>query len=243
MTRRGSSASRSPSPMKLMVSTARKIAAAGEQRPVRRDVQIVLGVEQDAAPGRNVRRKAKTEKRQRRFGDDGGGHVDRAGDDHRPKRVRQDVAHHHAKRRGAERACRLDELLLAQREELRAHQPCHDHPAKGADRRDDEDEDAELRPHQRLQRVAEQVDDQQQHRQRRQRQEQVGQPHQRGIDAAARHAGDRARRWCRRRPIPPSPPGRRRAISVRRTACAPADPGRDRRYPADAPSSAPAVGR
>ena len=41
-------------------------------------------------------------------------------------------------------------------------------------------------------RVAKQVNDQQQQRQWRQRQEQVGQPHQRRIDAAVRHAGDRA---------------------------------------------------
>ncbi len=63
---------------------------------------------------------------------------------------------------------------------------------KPADHRDDQDEDAELRPDQRLQRVAEQVDEQQQQRQLRQRQEQVGQPHQRSVDAAARDAGERA---------------------------------------------------
>ena len=43
-----------------------------------------------------------------------------------------------------------------------------------------------------FQRVAEQIDHQQQQRQRRQRQEQVGEPHQRRADPAARHAGDRA---------------------------------------------------
>ena len=93
ITRRGSSASRSPSPMKLMESTVRKIAAPGKQRPVRRDVEVVLGVEQDAAPGRDVGREAEAEEGQRRFGDDGGGDVDGAGDDHRAERVGQDVAH------------------------------------------------------------------------------------------------------------------------------------------------------
>ena len=93
ITLRGSSASRRPSPMKLIDSTVRKIARAGKQRPVRRDVEVVLGVEQDAAPGRDVGREAEAEERQRRFGDDGGGDVDRAGDDHRPQRVGQDVAH------------------------------------------------------------------------------------------------------------------------------------------------------
>ena len=91
-TRRGSSASRRPSPMKLMDSTARKIAAAREQRPVRRDVEIVLGVEQHAAPGRDVGREAEAEEGQRRFRDDGGGDIDRAGHDHRAQRVGQDVA-------------------------------------------------------------------------------------------------------------------------------------------------------
>ena len=55
-------------------------------------------------------------------------------------------------RRGAERARRLDKLLLAQRQELRAHQPRHRHPAKAADHRDDQDEDADLRPDQLAQR-------------------------------------------------------------------------------------------
>ena len=45
---------------------------------------------------------------------------------------------------GAQRARGLDELLLAQREELRAHQPRHRHPAKAADHEHDQDEDADL---------------------------------------------------------------------------------------------------
>jgi len=66
------------------------------------------------------------------------------------------------------------------------------HPAKAADHRDDEDVEARLRPRQRLQGIAKQIDDEQQQRQLRQRQEQIGQPHQRRIDAAARNAGQRA---------------------------------------------------
>ena len=117
----------------------------------------------------------------------------RAGDDHRPQRVRQDVAHHQAQRRGAQRARRLDELLLAQRRRTArapAAPPVIQRKPPITD--DDQNEDADLRPEQRRQRVAKQVDDQQQHRQLRQRQEQVDQPHQRGVDAAARDAGDRA---------------------------------------------------
>ena len=142
ITLRGSSASRRPSPTKLIVSTVRKIASAREQRPVRRDVEVVLAVEEDAAPGRDVRREAEAEEGQRRLGDDRRGDVDGAGDDHRAQRIGQDVAHDLARHAGAERARRLDEFLLAQREELRAHQPRHRHPAEAADHDDDQDEDA-----------------------------------------------------------------------------------------------------
>ena len=115
-----------------------------------------------------------------------------AGDDHRAQRVGQDVAHHLARLAGAERARRLDELLLAQREELRAHEPRHRHPAQAADDDDDQDEDAALRPEHALEGVLEEIDHEQQQRQRRQRQEEVGEPHQAGADRAARHAGNGA---------------------------------------------------
>jgi hypothetical protein len=65
---------------------------------------------------------------------------------------------------------------------------------KAADHQHDQDEDADLGTECRLQRVAEQVDQDQQQRQLRQRQEQVGHPHQRRVDGAARDAGDRADR-------------------------------------------------
>jgi hypothetical protein len=60
------------------------------------------------------------------------------------------------------------------------------------DHHDNEEEGAELGPGDLLQRVAKEIDDEQQHRQLRQGEEEVGEPHQRGIDAAARNAGDRA---------------------------------------------------
>ena len=53
-----------------------------------------LGVKQNASPSGNVGREAEAEKRQGRFGDDGGGDVDRPGDDDGPQRVRQDVPYH-----------------------------------------------------------------------------------------------------------------------------------------------------
>ena len=90
----------------------------------------------------------------------------------------------------AQAARRLDELLLAQREELGPHQARHRHPAKTADDADDQDEDAELRAHDLLHRVAEQVNDQQQERELREGEEEVGQPHQRVVHAAADLPGD-----------------------------------------------------
>src|SRR5438046_8306100 len=43
----------------------------GEDRPVRGEVEVVLGVEEDAAPGGDVGREAEAEERQRGRGDDG----------------------------------------------------------------------------------------------------------------------------------------------------------------------------
>src|SRR5262245_7111899 len=48
---------------------------AGEQRPVRGEVEVVLGVEEDPAPRGDVGREAQPEERQRGLRDDGGGHV------------------------------------------------------------------------------------------------------------------------------------------------------------------------
>ena len=78
--------------------------------------------------------------------------------------------------------------------ELRPHEARHRHPAEAADHEDDEDEDPHLRSEGVLQRFAEQVDEDQQQRQPRQRQEEVGQPHQRGVDHPARDSGDGADR-------------------------------------------------
>src|SRR6516225_1692778 len=146
--------------------------AAGEQRPMRGDVEVVLGIEQNASPGGNVGREAETEKGKGRFENNSGGDIDRRGDDHRPQRIRQDVPHHQTQTAHTQRPSRLDELLFAQRQELRPNQPRRRHPAQAANNRDDQDEGSELGSYQLLQRVTEQVNEQQQQRQRRQRREQ-----------------------------------------------------------------------
>ena len=151
-----------------------------------------LRVEQQAAPGRDIRREAEAEERQRRFGDDGSGDVDGGGDDDGAKRIGQDVAHNLAEFGGAERACGLDELFFPQRQELRANEARDGHPTQSANDHDDQDECAAFRPERGLQRVAEKVDDQEQQRQSRQRKKEIGQPHQCRTDPASRHTGDGA---------------------------------------------------
>src|SRR5215468_2046799 len=58
--------------------------AAGDQCPMRGDIEVILGVEQQTSPGRHVGRKAEAEKRQRRFEEDRDGYIYGARDDDRP---------------------------------------------------------------------------------------------------------------------------------------------------------------
>src|ERR1700730_10400625 len=141
-----------------------KDRAPGDQGPMRGDVQVILSVEQDAPPGRNIRREAEAKKRQGRFEEDRDRDVNCPGDDDGSQRIRQDVAHHLAPFCRAPGACRLDKFLFAQRQKLRAHQSRDRHPAECPDHRDDQDKDAEFGPNDLLQRVAKQIDDEQQHR-------------------------------------------------------------------------------
>src|SRR5262245_26028182 len=71
-----------------------KDRGAGKHRSMRSDVEIVLGVVEDTAPGGNIGRETQAQERQGRFGDDGRGDIDGTGHDHRPQRVGQDVAYH-----------------------------------------------------------------------------------------------------------------------------------------------------
>ena len=87
------------------------------------------------------------------------------------------------------------EFAFLQRQHLAPHDAGRLHPAGHADGEDDQQEGPQLRPEDARQRVAEQHDHDQQQRQQRQRQEQVGQPHQRPVQAAEiarQHADQRA---------------------------------------------------
>src|SRR3954452_10395270 len=61
-----------PVPDEIDRQHGKKNCAAGKQRPMRRDVEIVLGVVEDAPPARGVGREAEAKKRQGRLGDDRG---------------------------------------------------------------------------------------------------------------------------------------------------------------------------
>ena len=164
---RGSSASRSPSPMKLIVSTVTKIAMPGNS----------------AQCGAMSRQSA----RRRGCGPRSGCRAESPGRGTTacsamiaaatsmvaatitgPSALGRMCAPPGAARSPSARAASTNSFSR-RREELRAHQPRRRHPAEAADHDDDQDEDADLGPDV-LQRVAEQEDqDQQQHRQLRQR--------------------------------------------------------------------------
>src|SRR5262245_4502804 len=162
---------------------------AREEGPVGGEVQVVLGVEEDASPRGNVRREAEPQEGERRLRDDGGGDVEGAGHDHGADRVREDVADDLAQRWGTEAARRLHELLLAQREELRAHEPRHRHPAQPADDGHDQDEDTDLGAEHGSKGIAKQIDHQQQQWKLGQGQKQIRDAHERVVHGASELPG------------------------------------------------------
>jgi hypothetical protein len=125
-------------------------------------------------------------------GEDGRGHVEGAGDDDGAEGVGQDVSDDLAERSGAQTPRRLHELLLAQGEELRAHEPGHGHPAQPPDEDDDHDEDARFGAQRFRQHVAEEIHDEEQERELGQGEEEIGDPHERVVHRAAGLAGDGA---------------------------------------------------
>ena len=134
---------------------------------MRGDLDEVLRVEEDASPRRYVGRESEAEEREGRLGEDRAADTDRRGDEDRRKHVRQDVAGDDPPVGVPDGPRGFDELLLLEREELRAHQSRDRHPLQHADDGDDHDEDPELGTERRPQRVAEQIDDHQQKRQDR----------------------------------------------------------------------------
>ena len=149
---------------------------------MRRDVDVVLRVVEQAAPGRRVGREPEAEERERRFRQDRTADADRRGHQHRAENVRDDVLHDDAAVGVADGTRRFDEFLLFQRQERGAHEARDGHPVQDPDDADDHEEDAQLGPECGSERVTEQVHDHQQQRQDRQREEQVREPHERTVE-------------------------------------------------------------
>src|SRR4030095_12600893 len=97
----------------------------------------VLALVQDVAPGRVRRLHAEPEERQSRLGEDRGGNAERHRHEHRADGVGQDVAPDRAGRARADRLGPQDELALLQRKKLGADETGDAHPAGEPDHRHD----------------------------------------------------------------------------------------------------------
>ena len=180
---RGSRASRSPSPMKLIARTVRAMAMPGNsahhQLPRR---QGVLGIGERVAPRHLRRADAEVEIRDERFEDDGRSHQQGHRDDDRPDGVGQDVAEGDPVPTHAHRSCSVDEVRFPKGQERGAHESRDERPAQEAEDEDDRPDLAlaeELRCHE---------DDEQE----RDGEEDVHDAHEEVVDLAAPEAGDRA---------------------------------------------------
>ena len=116
MRRRGSSASRSPSPRKLSASTVTKIERPGERRVPGRLAEQVPPEGEHGAPGGIRRLDPEPEERERGLDEDRVGHGERALDDQRREAVGQDDAGRDVDAASPQRPRGLDELLLADRQ-------------------------------------------------------------------------------------------------------------------------------
>src|SRR6266571_3386711 len=102
-----------------------------------RELDDFLALVEDVAPRRVRRTHAEAEERQARLGEDGGGDAEGHGHQHGRHGVGQDVAPDDAEGAGADRLRPDHELALLEREEFRAHEARHAHPARETD--DDHD--------------------------------------------------------------------------------------------------------
>src|SRR5437867_8237280 len=99
------------------------------------DLDRVLALAEDVAPGRVRRLDAEPEGRQARLGQDRGGDAERHRHAHGRHRVRQDMAPDDPEAARAHRLRPDDELALLERAELRADEPRHAPPPRYDDHR------------------------------------------------------------------------------------------------------------
>ena len=107
---------------------------------------MIHRVKEQAAPGREIGRKAQAEKGQRALDDDGAGDAQCGSDHDRAQRVGQDMTQDHVQRRRTNGAGGQHELALFQGQHFAAHDARGLHPGSGADGDHHQDEDAGLRP-------------------------------------------------------------------------------------------------
>ncbi len=235
-TRRGSSASRRPSPRKLNAITVRKIAVPGtnSSHGKRRQRADAARLVQHVAPRRARLLHADAEKRQHDLAQDVAGNRQRRGHDHVRHRVRQHVPRDDAQPAESERLGRRHVLALAHRQHQAADDARQAGPADERENRDDAEVDLLARQIDREDRA--QRDDQ---IERRDAQQQLGRPHDDRVDEAAEVAGDAAEQQPERERNRDADQARPSARSARRTAAATARRARtnrcrtDRRGPAD----------
>src|SRR5437588_6083285 len=110
---------------------------AGIDRQPPRELDDFLALVEDVAPRRVRRAHTEAEERQARFGENGRRDAERHGHEHRPHRVRQDVAPDDPEGAGADGLRPDHELTLLERQEFRAHETGHAHPPRQTD--DDHD--------------------------------------------------------------------------------------------------------
>ena len=120
---RGLSASSRPSPTRLNASTVSSSAAPGKTMYHQAVLKIGDGVGDHLAPARGRRPDPDAEERERRLEQDVGRDQQARVDDQRRHQVGQDLPEQDPRVRRAQRARRLDELLLAQRQHLPARDP------------------------------------------------------------------------------------------------------------------------
>ncbi len=110
--RRGSSASRAASPIRLMLRIAIDSTRPGQKISDGLIWKIGAALGHDVAPGRRLRADAGAEERQDRFGENGGGADVSALHDQRRDRVRHQMPPHDLRQAGAERRSRLPHRAL-----------------------------------------------------------------------------------------------------------------------------------
>ena len=164
---------------------------AGKSTRCGEDTDHLLAVGHEAAPRGARRLDADADVGEGRLGEDRGGDAERDRDDDRAHAVGKQVARDDLAVRDADRLRGLDELGLLERQHLPADEPADGDPAGQADGHEDEQQAVHRLAEGGLAEDDRQQDDEEQVREGV---DDVGEPHQEVVRAAAEPAGGRAER-------------------------------------------------